>query len=192
VIVPTFNVPGEGDYWVSRNGNPQVWIDLMKKTQASGQVSHSGITLDPRPSNPELTKPLPLYPSQPDPLLSPHSDAETCSNCHEIHGPTVSCNSRTNYTLVRVSSNGSINSSILLDDEPRDGNTDPLRSRNFSRETLIYPSDSTNSPISNTLTAEGQDLTDSGDGKELDKGIQSLWKVYEEQLSEEEKEKEWG
>lgn len=39
---------------------------------------------------------------------------------------------------------------------------------------------------------EGQNITDSGDGKELDKGIQSLWKVYEEQLTEEEKEKEWG
>lgn len=175
-------------------------------------------------------------PSTPDSFLSHDIVNKTeslCSNCHKSHSPIVSCNSRTNYSLVRVTSNGSIQSSIMLDDNHSMAtdpvSTSPTRLGNYSHETLLYPSDSTDSPISpklaksptlqllgNTLSAEvrngvsieldqavtsyqGQDLTtyapsqaDSGDGEELDQGIRSLWKVYEEQLTDEEKEKEWG
>lgn len=140
VIIPTFLQPTDRDdqdtYWVSRNSDPHAWTNSTTHTEwinyqppANGdnpgtqglvEGSDGVITQDKEPNPP------PAYnPTTPLPQLS-RSDSESttddenwlpCHLCFKTHG-NAGCNTGTQYSLIRISSNGSVSSSVHLLDDP--------------------------------------------------------------------------
>ena len=133
VVIPTFLQPTDQNdvNWVSRNSDPHVWPEtewVNYKPPANGPgadaiVQEQSVSpeeelrLNSPPTYTPATLPVPTQVSRAD------SDSSTddenwlpCSRCDKTHG-VFGCNDDTQYSLVRVSSNGSISSSVHLLDE---------------------------------------------------------------------------
>jgi hypothetical protein len=140
VVIPTFlqpTNPDEGDtYWVSRNGDPHVWPDTNRCAEWVDYQppAVNGLVTDPAPEQSiapeeELIPPPPTYTptvSLPLPTQVSRADSDSstddenwlpCTRCAKTHG-IFGCTNGSQYSLVRISSNGSVSSSVHLLDEP--------------------------------------------------------------------------
>jgi hypothetical protein len=135
VVIPTFLQPTNPDdtYWVSRNGDPHVWPDTDRCAEwIDYQPPASGPGTDLTREQPTVPEgehnPPPTYTpaTLPTPTQVSRSDSESstddenwlpCVRCAQTHGD-FGCVAGSQYSLVRVSSNGSVSSSVHLLDEP--------------------------------------------------------------------------
>jgi len=145
VNIPTFHRPttrtDQNHYFVSRNGDPHAWdihtesgygewIDYQPPAR-NGNPAELDIEIDrsdysglKNVSLPPIESIPPLVPFQPDSRTTASSPTDDenwlpCSRCGTTHGNDV-CSSRSNYSLIRISSNGSVSSSVRILDDPVD------------------------------------------------------------------------
>jgi hypothetical protein len=136
VVIPTFLQPTnqgeENTYWVSRNGNPHVWTHGDRDAdwvdyQPPPNPDSSGTNItEVRASTPDRELSPPTYSPTTPPQVSRSDESESttddenwlpCTRCAKTHGD-FGCVAGSQYSLVRVSSNGSVSSSVHLLDEP--------------------------------------------------------------------------
>jgi hypothetical protein len=182
VIIPTFHAPNsqesQSENLVSRNHDPSTRPTLISPNLINQQpeVRDTEITaVVPVERRIENTLPPPVYtPTTPTSLPELLSEASgpasvssgddenwlPCNRCHTTHGDR-GCIPESFYTLVRVTSNGSVGSSVhILDDPPHDGSVEGHtrsngtgdRDSRYSSPELVYPMESTDSTSSDSYS----------------------------------------
>ena len=183
VIIPSCIQPtqteGQADNCVSRNTDPPDWTDLImclnrqqppnrENVQAPGEAS-GAIQVRDQIDQGDQKLPLPYTPTTYSPSFStvsrPDSDSSDdenwlpCGRCHKTHGERT-CIYRPECSLVRISSNGSISSSVHIPDNPISDydfgrpnssiswSSSDIGESDRSSEVLVYPSDTTDTTAS--------------------------------------------